>query len=335
MTLAEPELADGAEEDELPVPAEVLLPDKLLVPEDELLVPDDELPAPDFPELECAEDDPDVPVVLAVLWAAPGRVSASPPATARPRTPVPAVTAQSLAGRLPVHHGRHSARVPAVHHVSFTEASTPNLPQRSVGGVSASSAAALNRRHLGRAGPWSPAARTHGSARASRPYRTLSLSSQGDICRTSRSPSARRPQEASPNSGSGDVPGGDGRARPLGAQQAARQFRVHENGLTCSPTAGRSARTIDPDGREMLISCGGALFGLRLGLRHLGYQTTVELLPDPGHPSLLAGSGLAAGAAHPEEWDMLAAVPAPAHPPRPLFPPSRSRSASPRCSTTR
>jgi hypothetical protein len=63
-------------------------------------VPDDELLVPDFPEVECAGDDPeldpdDVPVVLAALWAAPGRVSASPPATARPRTPAPAVTARS------------------------------------------------------------------------------------------------------------------------------------------------------------------------------------------------------------------------------------------------
>ena len=93
MTLAEPELEDGDEEDELPVPDdELLLPDELLVP--------DELPAADFPEVECADDDPeldsdDVPVVLAVLWAAPGSVSASPPATARPRMPVPAVTARS------------------------------------------------------------------------------------------------------------------------------------------------------------------------------------------------------------------------------------------------
>jgi hypothetical protein len=89
VTLAEPELEDGDEEDELPVPAELLLPDGVLVP-------DDELPAADFPEVECAEDDPaldldDVPVVL----AAPGRVNASPPATTRPRTPVPAVTARS------------------------------------------------------------------------------------------------------------------------------------------------------------------------------------------------------------------------------------------------
>jgi hypothetical protein len=94
VTLAEPELEDGADDDELPVADE-----ELLLP-DELLVPDDELPPADFPEVEWADDDPaldpdDVPVVLAVLWAAPGRVNASPPATARPRTPVPAVTARS------------------------------------------------------------------------------------------------------------------------------------------------------------------------------------------------------------------------------------------------
>jgi hypothetical protein len=36
----------------------------------------------------------------------------------------------------------------------------------------------------------------------------------------------------------------------------------------------------DPLGRELLISCGAALFGLRLGLRSLGYRPAVELLPD-------------------------------------------------------
>jgi nitroreductase len=45
---------------------------------------------------------------------------------------------------------------------------------------------------------------------------------------------------------------------------------------------------IDPDGREMLISCGAALFGLRLGVRSLGYLPAVELLPDRRRPRLLA-----------------------------------------------
>ena len=88
------------------------------------------------------------------------------------------------------------------------------------------------------------------------------------------------------------------------------QFRVHENGLDLLADQGRRLRTIDPDGREMLISCGGALFGLRLGLRQLGYQATVEVLPDLGHPSLLARVRLGRRAPlTPEEWDMLAAVP--------------------------
>jgi hypothetical protein len=88
------------------------------------------------------------------------------------------------------------------------------------------------------------------------------------------------------------------------------QFRVHQNGLDLLADPGRRLRAIDPDGREMLISCGAALFGLRLGLRNLGYQATVELLPDPGHPSLLARVRLGRRAPlTPEEWEMLAAVP--------------------------
>jgi len=45
---------------------------------------------------------------------------------------------------------------------------------------------------------------------------------------------------------------------------------------------------VDPAGREMLMSCGAALFGLRLGIRSLGYLPVVELLPDRRRPRLLA-----------------------------------------------
>ncbi len=44
----------------------------------------------------------------------------------------------------------------------------------------------------------------------------------------------------------------------------------------------------DLTGREMLISCGAALFGLRLAIRALGYQPVVSLLPQPERPSVLA-----------------------------------------------
>ncbi|HEY6278678.1 MAG TPA: nitroreductase family protein, partial [Streptosporangiaceae bacterium] len=44
---------------------------------------------------------------------------------------------------------------------------------------------------------------------------------------------------------------------------------------------------VDRGGREMLISCGAALFGLRLAVRGLGYLPDVDLLPDKTQPDLL------------------------------------------------
>jgi hypothetical protein len=89
VALAEPELDDGAEADDRIDPDE-----ELLVPADELLLRDDELFTPEPPALACDEDEPAVDLA-GVLAVGPGRVKASPPATARPRTPVPAVTARS------------------------------------------------------------------------------------------------------------------------------------------------------------------------------------------------------------------------------------------------
>jgi len=60
----------------------------------------------------------------------------------------------------------------------------------------------------------------------------------------------------------------------------------------------------------MLISCGGALFGLRLAVRSLGYLPVVELLPDPARLRLLPQVRM--GAAAPMtalEREMLEAMP--------------------------
>jgi hypothetical protein len=87
------------------------------------------------------------------------------------------------------------------------------------------------------------------------------------------------------------------------------RFRVSESAveLYCDP---RRKLQVDPAGREMLISCGAALFGLRLAVRSLGYEPIVELLPDPGRLRLLARVRL--GAAKPmtgTEREMLKALP--------------------------
>jgi hypothetical protein len=60
----------------------------------------------------------------------------------------------------------------------------------------------------------------------------------------------------------------------------------------------------------MLISCGAALFGLRLAVRSLGYQPVVDLLPDRSRLRLLARVGIGAQAPmNALERRMLAAVP--------------------------
>ncbi|MEV0406813.1 hypothetical protein [Actinoallomurus sp. NPDC050550] len=65
-------------------------------------------------------------------------------------------------------------------------------------------------------------------------------------------------------------------------------FGVRGSRLSVHADLDRRLETADPDGREMLISCGAALFNLRLAARHLGHVPAVRLLPDPQRPGLLA-----------------------------------------------
>jgi hypothetical protein len=55
------------------------------------------------------------------------------------------------------------------------------------------------------------------------------------------------------------------------------RFKVGECAIELYADARRQLRE-DPDGREMLISCGAALYGLRLGIRSLGYQPEADAL---------------------------------------------------------
>src|SRR5258707_15171372 len=64
-------------------------------------------------------------------------------------------------------------------------------------------------------------------------------------------------------------------------------FGVTTNTIELYADPSRKLRA-DLTGREMLISCGAALFGLRLAIRALGYQPVVSLLPQPERPSVLA-----------------------------------------------
>jgi hypothetical protein len=87
------------------------------------------------------------------------------------------------------------------------------------------------------------------------------------------------------------------------------RFRAGEYAIELYADQRRKLR-VDPVGREMLISCGAALFGLRLAVRSLGHVPVVELLPDRARLRLLAR--LSFGAAEPmtsRERQLLAALP--------------------------
>src|SRR5258708_22384560 len=60
-----------------------------------------------------------------------------------------------------------------------------------------------------------------------------------------------------------------------------REISVHADVERRLPVA-------DPHGREMMISCGAALFTARVALRYLAFVPKVNVLPDPDLPNLVA-----------------------------------------------
>ncbi len=66
------------------------------------------------------------------------------------------------------------------------------------------------------------------------------------------------------------------------------RFDVGEQQIDLYADPGRQLLVADPDGREMMISCGAALFTVRLALRALGRVPQALLLPDPGEPAHVA-----------------------------------------------
>jgi len=66
------------------------------------------------------------------------------------------------------------------------------------------------------------------------------------------------------------------------------RFTVSGQQISVYADAGRQLMAADPDGREMMISCGAALFTARLALRWLGWVPETSVLPDPGQPLLVA-----------------------------------------------
>src|SRR6059036_2079646 len=66
------------------------------------------------------------------------------------------------------------------------------------------------------------------------------------------------------------------------------RFRWDGRHFELSADTARGLSGSDPDGRELVISCGAALFNLRVALRKLGCAAQVTLLPEPDQPRVLA-----------------------------------------------
>jgi len=65
-------------------------------------------------------------------------------------------------------------------------------------------------------------------------------------------------------------------------------FATEGAGIALYADAGRQLNVADPGGREMMMSCGAALFTAKLALRSLGYVVESQVLPDPAEPLLVA-----------------------------------------------
>jgi nitroreductase len=82
-------------------------------------------------------------------------------------------------------------------------------------------------------------------------------------------------------------------------------FDVHDGALELRADRSRSLPVVDPDGRELVMSCGAALGHLCASLRHRGVRPHVELSPSPSEPELLARVSIAARISPMDEDDRL------------------------------
>jgi nitroreductase len=66
------------------------------------------------------------------------------------------------------------------------------------------------------------------------------------------------------------------------------RFVLRPDALEVHADPTRWSQVLDPAGRQMLISCGCALFNARVSLAAAGFLTHVQRFPDPSRPAILA-----------------------------------------------
>lgn len=70
-------------------------------------------------------------------------------------------------------------------------------------------------------------------------------------------------------------------------------FLLRPDAIDLYADPSRQLRRADRTGRELLVSCGAALFNLRVAAEHVGLRSQVSILPDRDDPTLVAQVSLA------------------------------------------
>jgi hypothetical protein len=66
------------------------------------------------------------------------------------------------------------------------------------------------------------------------------------------------------------------------------RFRLGKATVEVYADRSRQMSVTDPDGKALRVSCGAAIFNIRLAVAQLGFASQTILLPDPSQPDLLA-----------------------------------------------
>lgn len=75
---------------------------------------------------------------------------------------------------------------------------------------------------------------------------------------------------------------------PSGHNTQPWKFTIQQETIELWADLDRALSYVDPEHRELIISCGAALLNLRLALHHFGYQGDIQMLPNSDQPNLLA-----------------------------------------------
>ncbi len=86
------------------------------------------------------------------------------------------------------------------------------------------------------------------------------------------------------------------------------RWRIAPSSVHLFLDASRALPATDPEGRDLLLSCGAALHHLRVALLAAGWATRVHRLPDPGHPAHLAAIELIAAEPTAEDLALARAI---------------------------